>query len=179
MALIPLAHAALHLFPHEVAALGRSERTALHRFGHGVGGGTLSGSGRLGVARHGRLVGENLFQLFVRGERTVDVAIVRVAAYVTEYIAKSVAGDIPGAARSLARGLAVGAIELIFALLFNLGDESRRSEAACVAPSRRWSAVGTPARSLDVHRLRITQATSKRAKLLAVATSAGGVNASS
>jgi Domain of unknown function (DUF4157)/A nuclease of the HNH/ENDO VII superfamily with conserved WHH len=56
------------------------------------------------------------------GAIMIGAAIVRVAGYVAEYVGKAATGDVPGAARSLARGLAVGAIELIFALLFNLGD---------------------------------------------------------
>ncbi len=50
----------------------------------------------------------------------IGVAAVRAAAYVAEYVGKAIAGEIVGAAKSLARGLAIVAIELIFALLFNL-----------------------------------------------------------
>jgi hypothetical protein len=50
----------------------------------------------------------------------IGVAAVRVAAYTAEYVAKAITGDVTGAAKSLARGLAIAAIELIFALLFNL-----------------------------------------------------------
>jgi hypothetical protein len=56
------------------------------------------------------------------GTIMIGVAMVRVAAYVAEYLAKGIAKDVAGAAKSLARGLAVGAIELVFALMFNLGD---------------------------------------------------------
>lgn len=57
----------------------------------------------------------------ILGAIFIGVAMVRVAAYIGEYLTKSIAGDVAGAAKSLARGLAVGAVELVFALLFNLG----------------------------------------------------------
>jgi A nuclease family of the HNH/ENDO VII superfamily with conserved AHH len=51
----------------------------------------------------------------------IGVALGRVAMFIGEYLTKGWDGDIIGAAKSLARGLAVGAIELIFALIFDLG----------------------------------------------------------
>lgn len=60
--------------------------------------------------------------LEILGTIMIGVAMVRVGLYVGEYVYKSLSGDVPGAARSLARGIAVGAIELVFALLFNLGS---------------------------------------------------------
>ncbi len=55
------------------------------------------------------------------GAIMIGVAIVRVAAYVAAFVTQAFMGDTAGAAKSLARGLAIGAIELVFALLFNLG----------------------------------------------------------
>ena len=51
----------------------------------------------------------------------IGVALGRVAMFIGEYLTKGWDGDIVGAAKSLARGLAVGAIELVFALIFDLG----------------------------------------------------------
>ena len=51
----------------------------------------------------------------------MGVALGRVALFIGEYLTKGWQGDIIGGARSLARGLAVGAIELVFALIFDLG----------------------------------------------------------
>jgi hypothetical protein len=56
-----------------------------------------------------------------------------VAAYVAEYIWKAFSGDVTGAAKSLARGLAVGAIELVFALLFNIGAVIKSMKAGLTA----------------------------------------------
>jgi len=50
----------------------------------------------------------------------VGVSLVRITAYVGEYLSQGWEGRIADAAKSLARGLAIGAIELIFALLFDL-----------------------------------------------------------
>lgn len=55
------------------------------------------------------------------GAIMVGVALARVVSYVGDYLSQGWAGSIVTAAKSLARGLAVGAIELIFALLFNAG----------------------------------------------------------
>ena len=49
------------------------------------------------------------------------VALGRVIDYIGQYLGDGWAGQKEKAAKSLARGLAVGAIELIFALIFNLG----------------------------------------------------------
>ena len=51
----------------------------------------------------------------------IGVAIARVTSYVGDYLSFGWARNISSAAKSLARGLAIGAIELIFALIFNLG----------------------------------------------------------
>lgn len=55
------------------------------------------------------------------GAIMIGVAIARVTAYVGDYLSQGWQGNIAAAAKALARGLAIGAIELIFALLFNLG----------------------------------------------------------
>ena len=49
------------------------------------------------------------------------VAMAQIAGYIGDYATKGWAGQIVGAAKSLARAVAVGAIELVFALLFNAG----------------------------------------------------------
>ena len=51
----------------------------------------------------------------------LGAAVVRVTSYVGDYLTKAWDGDIVGGAKALARGLAIGAIELVFALFFNLG----------------------------------------------------------
>lgn len=51
----------------------------------------------------------------------LGAAIVRVTSYVGGYLSKGWGGDIAGAAKDLARGIAIAAIELVFALLFNIG----------------------------------------------------------
>jgi hypothetical protein len=57
----------------------------------------------------------------VVGAIMIGVAIARVVAYVGEYLSLGWEGNIAGAAKSLARSLAIGGIELVFALLFNIG----------------------------------------------------------
>jgi hypothetical protein len=49
------------------------------------------------------------------------VALANIAGHVGSYLSQGWAGNIGGAAKSLARGLAAGAVELVFALLFNAG----------------------------------------------------------
>lgn len=51
----------------------------------------------------------------------VGVAFVRVGYYLAKYLSLGVAGRVTDSSKALARGLAVGAIELVFALLFNIG----------------------------------------------------------
>jgi Domain of unknown function (DUF4157) len=58
--------------------------------------------------------------LDIMGTIMIGVAAARAAGYVAEYVAKAVSGDLVGASKSLARGLAIVAIDLVFALLFNL-----------------------------------------------------------
>jgi HNH/ENDO VII superfamily nuclease len=48
-------------------------------------------------------------------------AVGRVLSYIGDYLGKGWEGEIATAAKALARGLAIAAIELVFALLFNLG----------------------------------------------------------
>lgn len=50
------------------------------------------------------------------------IAFVRVAYYLGEYLTLGVIGQTTDAAKALARGIAVGAIELVFALLFNIDE---------------------------------------------------------
>lgn len=52
----------------------------------------------------------------------VGVAIVRAASYVGDFIKLAWGGDLQGGAKALARGFAILVIELVFALLFNLGS---------------------------------------------------------
>jgi hypothetical protein len=52
----------------------------------------------------------------------IGIAVVRSAYYMAEYVALAAPGNITGGARSLAHSFAVAAVELIFALLFNLND---------------------------------------------------------
>jgi len=52
---------------------------------------------------------------------TLGATVVRVTSYVGDYIGKGWDGDFLAAGKALARGLAIAAIELVFALLFNLG----------------------------------------------------------
>jgi hypothetical protein len=49
------------------------------------------------------------------------VALANIAGHIGNYLSQGWAGNIGGAAKSLARGLAAGAVELVFALLFNAG----------------------------------------------------------
>ncbi|GET42713.1 hypothetical protein MiSe_75310 [Microseira wollei NIES-4236] len=49
------------------------------------------------------------------------VALANIAGHIRDYLSQGWEGEIPGAAKSLARGLAAGAVELVFALLFNAG----------------------------------------------------------
>ena len=77
----------------------------------------------------------------VIGAIMIGVAIVRIAGYVAEYIAKSILGDITGAAKALARGLAAGAIEIVFALMFNLGALIKRIKGAVAAMMRAMERV--------------------------------------
>jgi hypothetical protein len=60
-----------------------------------------------------------LMQVF--GAVMGGVALANIAGYVGNYLSQGWAGNIGGAAKSLARGLATGAVELVFALLFNAG----------------------------------------------------------
>jgi hypothetical protein len=48
-------------------------------------------------------------------------AVGRVLSYIGDFLGKGWEGEIAAAAKALARGLAIAAIELVFALLFNLG----------------------------------------------------------
>lgn len=66
----------------------------------------------------------------------IGVAIVRVTSYVGDYLSQGWAGNIVSAAKSLARGLAIGAIELIFALLFNLGAVIKSLKAGLKATAK-------------------------------------------
>ena len=50
------------------------------------------------------------------------VAVVKATGYVRDYIKLAWGGDTDGGGKSLARGLAILAIELVFALLFNIGS---------------------------------------------------------
>lgn len=52
----------------------------------------------------------------------VGVALVRATSYVGDYLTKAWKGDLVGGAKALARGFAILLIELIFALLFNIGS---------------------------------------------------------
>jgi HNH/ENDO VII superfamily nuclease len=58
------------------------------------------------------------------------MTLVKVASYVGGYLSQGWAGEIVAAAKSLARGLAIGAIELVFAVLFNLGAIIRAAKLA-------------------------------------------------
>jgi hypothetical protein len=49
-------------------------------------------------------------------------AVARVLSYIGDFLGKGWEGEIAAAAKALARGLAIAAIELVFALLFNLGS---------------------------------------------------------
>ncbi|MEQ9356521.1 hypothetical protein [Coleofasciculus chthonoplastes] len=57
--------------------------------------------------------------LQIMGTVMAGVAMAQIASHVGSYFSQGWAGEIVGAAKSLARGVAVGAIELVFALLFN------------------------------------------------------------
>ncbi|WP_200817717.1 DUF4157 domain-containing protein [Calothrix rhizosoleniae] len=59
--------------------------------------------------------------LQILGTVMAGVAMAQIAGHIGSYATKGWGGDIAGAAKSLARGVAVGAIELVFALLFNAG----------------------------------------------------------
>jgi hypothetical protein len=59
--------------------------------------------------------------LQIMGTVMAGVAMAQIAGHVGSYFSQGWAGEIVGAAKSLARGVAVGAIELVFALLFNAG----------------------------------------------------------
>ena len=59
--------------------------------------------------------------LQILGAVMAGVAMVQVAGYVGGYFSQGWAGEIESAAKSLARAVAVGAVELVFALLFNAG----------------------------------------------------------
>ena len=64
------------------------------------------------------------------------IAVARVMSYVGSYLSEGWAGQIGAAAKSLARGIAVGAVELIFALLFNLGSVIKAAKAAATVGVR-------------------------------------------
>jgi len=57
----------------------------------------------------------------ILGAVMTGIALGKVTIYVGKYLGQGWAGQIVDAAKSLARGLAIGAIELVFALLFNIG----------------------------------------------------------
>jgi hypothetical protein len=59
--------------------------------------------------------------LQVVGTVMTGVSLAGIAGHIGNYLSQGWAGEIPGAAKSLARGLAAGAVELVFALLFNAG----------------------------------------------------------
>jgi hypothetical protein len=59
--------------------------------------------------------------LQIIGAVMAGVALAQIGGYVADYATQGWAGEIAGAAKSLARAVAVGAIELVFALLFNAG----------------------------------------------------------
>ncbi|NES86706.1 MAG: hypothetical protein F6K10_38150, partial [Moorea sp. SIO2B7] len=59
--------------------------------------------------------------LQILGTVMAGVAMAQIAGHIGNYATQGWAGNIGGAAKSLARAVAVGAIELVFALLFNAG----------------------------------------------------------
>lgn len=63
----------------------------------------------------------------------VGIAFVKVAYYLGEFLALGTIGQVGDAAKALARGLAVGAIELIFALLFNIDELIRAARGGAMA----------------------------------------------
>lgn len=74
--------------------------------------------------------------LEIIGAIMIGVAVVRSAVYLFEYVGKCITGDVPGAARALARAFAVAAIELVFALLFNIGAVIKSIKAGATASLR-------------------------------------------
>lgn len=81
----------------------------------------------------------------------VGIAFVRVAYYLAEYLALGTIGQVTDAAKALARGLAVGAIELIFAFLFNIDEVIRavRGGAKAAAQSAMGAARGMVTRGVE------------------------------
>ena len=59
--------------------------------------------------------------LQILGTVMAGVSMAQIAGHIGDYATKGWAGEIGSAAKSLARAVAVGAIELVFALLFNAG----------------------------------------------------------
>jgi hypothetical protein len=66
----------------------------------------------------------------------IGVAAIRSAVYLGQYVVQAAAGAIETGARSLARGVAVAAIELVFALLFNLDAVIKSLSKGLVAALR-------------------------------------------
>ena len=91
----------------------------------------------------------------------IGVAMIRVAYYLGDYLLKGIAGDVIGAAKSLARGLAVGAVELVFALLFNLGaiiksmKEGFKASIKAAAGAAKKTVTGVMAASKQLRRTMI------------------------
>jgi hypothetical protein len=66
----------------------------------------------------------------VLGPVFFGIGILRITAFVVQYFAQAVAGDTDKASKSLARAFAAGAIEIAFALLFNLNTVIRQAGSA-------------------------------------------------
>jgi hypothetical protein len=83
----------------------------------------------------------------------LGAAVVRAGAYLHDYLKLAWGGDLAGGAKALARGFAILAIELVFALLFNLGAVIKAAKGglkglATGAARTARSAVRTTARAV-------------------------------
>lgn len=75
----------------------------------------------------------------------IGVAVVRGAWYVGEYVAKSLQGDTAGAAKSLARAVAIAVVELVFALMFEVGRLIKMAKNAALTAMKGASRVAKSA----------------------------------
>jgi hypothetical protein len=84
--------------------------------------GVLLGAILLNVLTGGAIMAALPLIMQVVAAVTLVTAVGRVLSYLGDYLGKGWAGDLVAAGTALARGIAIAAIELVFALLFNLGS---------------------------------------------------------